>query len=103
MAQVLINLLDNARKFTERGTITLDYQHDTSNNTVSFTVTDTGIGIPRAQEEDMFTRFRKLNSNAKGYGLGLYISRLIASLLGGTLKVDSAYRTGARFILTIPA
>lgn len=103
VAQVLINLLDNARKFTERGTITLDYQHDTSNNTVSFTVTDTGIGIPRAQEEDIFTRFRKLNSNAKGYGLGLYISRLIASLLGGTLKVDSAYRTGARFILTIPA
>lgn len=102
VGQILINLLDNARKFTESGSITLDYDVDKNNNTATFTVTDTGIGIPRSQEEEIFNRFRKLNSSVSGCGLGLYISRLIANLLGGSLILDPEYRQGARFILTIP-
>lgn len=102
VGQILINLLDNARKFTESGFITLDYDVDQEKGKATFTVTDTGIGVPRSQEEEIFNRFRKLNSSATGCGLGLYISRLIANLLGGSLTLDSDYRQGARFILTIP-
>lgn len=102
VSQVLVNLLTNAVKFSEKGTVTLSYTVDTAANKLEFTVTDQGIGIPDGQEEAIFDRFRRLDHTTPGFGLGLYISRLIASVLGGSLKVDTAYRGGARFIFTIP-
>ena len=65
-------------------------------------MTDTGIGIPKGMEEEIFNRFRQLDHTVQGTGLGLYISRLLANLLGGKLNVDAAYRKGARFNFTIP-
>lgn len=100
--QVLLQLLRNAAKFTEEGTITLSYTFDDERNNVSFIVTDTGIGIPEGKEEVVFRRFEKLDNHAKGLGLGLYISSMIARLLHGTLKVDTDYKDGARFVFTIP-
>ena len=69
---------------------------------MTFSLTYTGIGIPRGKEEVIFSRFEKLNSDTQGNGLGLYISRLLADLLKGEIKVDADYRKGARFIFTIP-
>lgn len=100
--QVLIQLLANAAKFTESGAITLGYKINLPQNTISFMVTDTGIGIPHGMEEKIFERFVKIDPTAQGNGLGLYIGRLLAQMLGGTLSLDSSYTTGARFIFTIP-
>lgn len=100
--QVLLNLLMNAAKFTEKGSIILKYAFSENRDNVTFTVTDTGIGIPRGKEEIIFSRFEKLNSSSQGNGLGLYISRLLAGLLKGSLRLDADYRKGARFIFTIP-
>lgn len=102
VSQVLINLLSNAAKFTEHGTVTLEVQADREANSLSFIVSDTGIGIPRGKEEDIFERFLQLDMSVRGCGLGLYISRLIASLLEGEINVDTSYRGGARFVFTIP-
>lgn len=100
--QVLTNLLSNAKKFTEKGTITLSYTYDPAAKTVTFSVADTGIGIPKGKEEEIFSRFRQLDHTVQGTGLGLYISRLLSDIQGGELKVDPDYRGGARFIFTIP-
>ncbi|MDE5553575.1 MAG: HAMP domain-containing histidine kinase [Muribaculaceae bacterium] len=100
--QVLLNLLMNAAKFTDKGFITLKYALTDDQQKVTFTVTDTGIGIPLGKEEIIFSRFEKLNSTTQGSGLGLYISRLLAGLLKGSLRLDADYRKGARFIFTIP-
>lgn len=103
VTQVLYNLLDNAAKFTTEGTITLDGHTIADGNFYEFSVTDTGIGIPAGKEELIFNRFEKLNRYSQGIGLGLAVSRMLATLLGGELKVDTGYRKhGARFIFTIP-
>ncbi len=100
--QVLLNLLMNAGKFTEEGTITLEYTISSMHDKMMFAVTDTGIGIPQGKEDVIFSRFWQLDSATPGTGLGLYISRLLANMLGGTLVLDNDYRTGAKFIFTIP-
>lgn len=102
VVQILMNLLSNAAKFTERGKITVDYDCDYKEKNITFSVTDTGCGIPGGKEEEIFTRFNRCNPNNPGMGLGLYISRLLARLLKGTLTVDTSYNDGARFLLTIP-
>lgn len=102
VVQILMNLLSNAAKFTERGKITVDYDCDYKEKNITFSVTDTGCGIPGGKEEEIFTRFNRCNPNNPGMGLGLYISRLLARLLKGTLTVDTTYNDGARFLLTIP-
>lgn len=102
MGQVLINLLANARKFTEKGTITLDYDIDREAGKIIFSVTDTGCGIPAGREETIFGRFNKLDASAPGPGIGLYISRLIARLLDGSVTLDKTYRRGARFLFELP-
>ncbi len=100
--QILMNLLTNAAKFTETGQIELKYVLDRKNKKITFTVTDTGIGIPRGKEEAIFERFEKLDSSTQGFGMGLYICRLLSRLLGGEIHVDPEYRKGARFVFTIP-
>ena len=66
VGQVLTNLLSNARKFTEKGTITLSYSTNPDDKTITFSVTDTGIGIPKGMEEEIFNRFRQLDHTVQG-------------------------------------
>lgn len=101
-SQVLTNLLANAEKFTEKGTITLDFEPKPEQGVVEISVTDTGIGIPDGLEELIFSRFRKVNPSTPGVGLGLYIVRRIVTMLGGTVRLDKSYRRGARFVFTLP-
>ncbi len=100
--QVLVNLLQNAVKFTMTGQITLDWELDADKSHITFSVTDTGCGIPADKSEIIFDRFEKLNSYKEGVGLGLPISRTVASLLKGEVVLDSGYTDGARFLFTIP-
>lgn len=100
--QVLINLLNNAAKFTDTGSVTLSYCINSAENNITFSVTDTGIGIPAGKENVIFDRFEKLDNQAQGVGLGLYICSLLSKLLNGEVKVDTSYTDGARFLFTIP-
>jgi signal transduction histidine kinase len=100
--QVLINLLTNAAKFTEEGSITLRYDYDIRTKRIIFSVTDTGIGIPRGKEEFIFGRFAKLSKFTQGMGLGLSICRMLADMLGAKVYVDAGYRKGAKFKFAIP-
>lgn len=100
--QVLIQILTNAAKFTDSGSIIFGYEISKLQDTITFTVTDTGIGVPRGMEEKIFDRFVKIDIMTQGNGLGLYIGRLLANMLGGTLSLDNTYRPGARFIFSIP-
>lgn len=102
--QVLVNLLSNGLKFTDKGYVELAYSVDVKAGTTTFTVTDTGIGVPVGKEEQIFERFEKLSQSSQGNGLGLSICRMIAIQLNGSVYVDTTYSgTGARFIFTIPS
>lgn len=104
VTQVLLNLLSNAAKFTDSGSVTIDGALEDSGLCYKFTVTDTGIGIPKGREEVIFDRFEKLNRFSPGIGLGLSVSRMVAGHLGGTVRVDTDYKgPGARFVFTISA
>lgn len=100
--QILICLLNNAAKFTETGSITLNYEVEHSTNRIVFIVTDTGIGVPADKSEVIFERFVKLDRNTQGPGLGLTITRMIARLIGGDVRLDTSYTRGARFRFFIP-
>lgn len=102
LIQILVNLLSNAAKFTEKGEITLSLDTTEDNSQVLFTVTDSGIGIDPRYKDTIFERFTKLDSSVPGAGIGLTISRMLAELMGGTLILDTAYTDGARFILSLP-
>lgn len=96
------NLLNNARKFTNNGNITLRCSFDERKEYVIISVTDTGTGVPEGQQEQIFSVFYKVDNSKEGLGTGLSLSRHIARQLGGELKLDSTYRSGARFILLLP-
>ncbi len=102
LLQVLINLMSNAYKFTEKGKIELTYHVDPDADIVIFSVTDTGCGIPQEKKKEVFERFEKLNEFKQGTGLGLSISRMNVRLFGGDIWVDSDYMDGARFSFTHP-
>lgn len=102
MQQVIINLLSNANKFTSGGTITLDVAMDREQNRVLISVTDTGCGIPKEKQKQVFERFEKLNEYVQGTGLGLSICRLIVNKWGGDIWVDPSYEGGARLVFTAP-
>lgn len=102
LSQVIINLMNNAMKFTAEGSITLGYRLNGQRNELYFFVKDTGIGIPADKAEKVFERFVKLNSFVKGTGLGLAICRVIIERLGGTIGVDTAVEEGACFWFRLP-
>lgn len=101
--QILINLLTNACKHTSSGQIVLASSLTAKPGYVSFSVTDTGPGVPADQAEAIFDRFTKLNSFVQGTGLGLSICREIASLMGANVYLDTTYTAGgARFVFEVP-
>ena len=100
LKRIVSALTENATKYTEKGHITLKASAD--EKTLTITVEDTGCGIPEKEAENIFGRFVKLNSFKEGIGLGLPLSRKLAKQLGGTVTLDTAYKDGARFIVTTP-
>ena len=103
--QILVNLLSNALKFTQNGSITIKAQMH-GRRTVSVAVIDTGIGIPKADYVKIFEDFRQVDSTPRrafgGTGLGLSICRRLTTMLRGTLKVESRLGHGSTFTLTLP-
>ena len=102
LQQVLINLLINATKFTKEGTITLKLDISKDSQEAIFTIEDTGCGIPKEKQANIFKRFEKLHEGIQGAGLGLSICTLIAENIGGKLQLDPDYTEGARFIFIHP-
>lgn len=101
LPKMLTQMLDNANQFTQQGTITLECRLKDEYH-VNFIITDTGIGIAEENAERVFIPFFKLDYYKEGLGIGLTLIRRSAELMGGTFILDSSYKEGARFILTLP-
>ena len=101
--QVIMNYLTNAEKHTDEGEIHVHVSLDENPGMVTFSVTDTGEGVPPEKAEVIFGRFEKFNTINGGTGLGLPICRQIATQLGGEAKLDLTHKgKGARFVFTHP-
>ena len=104
LRQVFINLLSNALKFTEKGEISFGYQ--TYDEVIAFYVKDSGIGIPKSEQENIFRQFRQVEHDFTkvkgGTGLGLSISKKIVELWGGKISVESSPGEGSTFWFTRP-
>ncbi len=114
LRQILINLLNNAIKFTEKGEVVLsvdstgvDQNTSTDGNTLHFTVCDTGIGIPAERKDRLFQAFSQVDASTTrkygGTGLGLVISKRLSELMGGEMWVESEVGVGTTFHFTIVA
>ena len=104
--RVLINLLSNALKFTEKGFVTARLAPNWGEGHIDLEVTDTGIGILPSDFERIFREFEQLDSGiargAEGTGLGLALSRKMARLMGGDILVASIRGRGSTFTLRLP-
>jgi signal transduction histidine kinase len=103
--QIVLNLLSNATKFTAAGSVSLRLSR--ASGAVEFTVKDTGVGIPRQEQERIFEPFRQVGDvytqKSSGTGLGLSVSRELARMLNGTIMVESEPGRGSAFVLRLPA
>lgn len=105
--QLLNNLLSNAFKFTESGSVSLTIKsHEANANLIAFEVTDTGIGIDQSKHQVVFEAFQQAESTTKtkygGTGLGLAICRKLAETMGGTIQLSSALGQGSVFTVILP-
>ena len=104
LRQVLTNLVSNAIKFTKEGSVKLGFK--TTGDCVKFQVSDTGIGIPEEYHDEIFERFRQVESADSrkygGNGLGLAISKSLVEMLGGEIWMESVQMKGSTFYFTIP-
>jgi PAS domain S-box-containing protein len=104
LEQILINLLQNALKFTNEGSITVGYER--KEDMIEFFVADSGIGIPDEMKESVFDRFRQVNNLLsrphEGAGLGLSISKGFVEMLGGSIRIVTPDDGGAKFLFTLP-
>jgi len=102
--RILRNLLDNAVKFTDKGSI--DINCEVKNDSIFFTIKDTGIGIAEENHRKIFDRFMQINSGRnrvyQGNGLGLTIAKAYIELMGGKISVESTIGKGAKFSFAIP-
>ncbi len=109
LRQMLLNLISNATKFTEQGTICLKVEHKTraDGEWVIFCVADDGIGMTKAQQDKLFRPFTQADSSTTrrygGTGLGLAITKQFAEMMGGTIEVSSEFGHGSAFTLDLPA
>ena len=105
--QILLNLIGNAVKFSERGEVRLCVTHDVTDCVIRFEVSDEGVGIAAEHAERIFEPFWQVEMNTtrrhQGAGLGLSVSRQLARLLNGDLTVVSSPGAGSTFCLTLPA
>lgn len=99
--QVLVNILTNACKHTQKGEIHMHVSTTENPGKLTFSVTDTGDGIPPEQAKDIFERYKKANDTVQGSGIGLHICSLIADKLGAEVKLDETYTGGARFLFIL--
>jgi signal transduction histidine kinase len=107
LKHILENLINNAIKFTERGTVTITARYLSSKETLELKVVDTGVGIAKERISTIFERFRQaqeLHAGAPrgGVGLGLYIVKTYLDLLGGKILVESRPEAGSTFTVQIP-
>ncbi len=109
LRQIFLNLFGNAVKFTESGSVTLHIGIAgpvTDTATLYIEISDTGKGIPREQQEEVFEAFHQVREkrtpHSGGTGLGLTISRRLARIMGGDIRLESEEGQGSRFILTLP-
>jgi len=106
LKQVILNLLTNAVKFTEKGSVTFGFEVDEVNEQIHFSVKDTGLGIDENNHKDIFDRFKRVDSDISikvgGLGLGLAISKAYIELLGGTIILQSKVGAGSTFLFSIP-
>jgi len=103
LEQVISNLINNALKFSEKGTITYGFKKD--GDYIDFFVQDEGIGIAKIKQKEIFDSFKQINYDTKdntGTGLGLAICKAIVSLLGGNISVESKRYKGSTFRFNIP-
>jgi protein-histidine pros-kinase len=108
LSQILINLANNAIKFTERGSVRLavSRRNGDGSSAIAFAVEDTGVGIRAEDQAKLFAAFARVNvSNKKGQegtGLGLHLSEKLAEVLGGSISLTSEYGRGSTFTLVVP-
>jgi signal transduction histidine kinase len=104
--QVLINIVGNAVKYTKEGHVEIKTRVDEESKQLEIRVSDTGIGISAEDQEKLFSRFYRVQSDEtraiRGTGLGLWISRRIIKQMGGSISVESIQGKGTDFIITIP-
>ncbi|ORT99245.1 Hybrid sensory histidine kinase [Anaerovibrio sp. JC8] len=106
--QILINVINNAIKYTDEGSVTFDVSGDVNDDTLllNLTVTDTGIGIRPEDMDKLFQVFERLdlqkNCKVEGTGLGLAITHRLLTMMGGTVQVESTYGEGSSFIIGLP-
>jgi len=107
LKQILNNLLSNAIKYTEKGYVKLSVGYTTDDDcvTLRFTVEDTGQGLKPENRERLFLEYSRFNNEAnrstEGTGLGLYITKKLAEMMGGTIWVESEYGKGSVFTVTV--
>lgn len=100
LRRIIKRILDNAMKFTEKGSVILS--SEAIGHHLVLGVADTGIGIAPANHERIFENFTKLDDYVEGVGLGLPLSRRLARMLGGDVTYDKTYVGGSRFLISIP-
>ena len=105
LKQIIINLCNNAIKFTEKGGVSVKVSHINESNKLSINVVDTGIGLSQAQINKIFNPFAQADTSTTrqygGTGLGLHLSKELAKKLGGNITVESTQDVGSSFLLTI--
>lgn len=102
VSQIITNFIDNAIKFTEKGTITLGYKPTQEGGGITYYVRDTGCGIAKEDRSRIFQRFVKVNDFVQGTGLGLSICETLVKRLGGRIGVISEIGKGSEFWFTLP-
>ncbi|MBD3610215.1 MAG: response regulator [Gammaproteobacteria bacterium] len=101
LRQILINILSNACKFTQQGSVKLMVRYIDDQHKLEFSISDTGPGIPADKQKELFLAYEH-GGEQEGTGLGLYISKKLVDLMQGDIEVDSVVGQGSRFTITIP-
>ena len=108
LTQILINLTNNAIKFTDKGSVRIELRgrRDNAKALAEITVVDTGIGIRREDQSRLFQAFMQVDSSStrpyEGTGLGLHVSQKLAGMIGGRVAFESEYGKGSRFTISLP-